>query len=89
VFPDVDQCKSAVTHHAILHDHAFQIVEKDKVRFRAICKKADQGCNWKFFIYKQEIPWLHDKFNIFMSIAVSKYIFIPFFSKLLTRTVLL
>ena len=35
VFPDVDQCKSAVTHHAILHDHAFEIVKKDKSRFRA------------------------------------------------------
>ena len=49
VFPDVDQCKSAVTHHAILNDHAFEIVKKDKSRFRAICKRANQGCKWKFF----------------------------------------
>jgi len=49
VFPDVDQCKSAVTHHAILNDHAFEIVKKDKCRFRAICKRADKGCQWKFF----------------------------------------
>jgi hypothetical protein len=49
VFPDVDQCKSAVTHHAILNDHAFEIVKKDKSRFRAICKSAEQGCQWKFF----------------------------------------
>ena len=28
VFPDVDQCKLAVTHHAILHDHAFNIIKK-------------------------------------------------------------
>jgi hypothetical protein len=28
VFLDVDQCKSTVTHHAILHDHAFKIVKK-------------------------------------------------------------
>jgi len=48
-FPDVDQCKSAVTHHAILNDHAFEIVKKDKCRFRAICKRADKGCQWKFF----------------------------------------
>ena len=41
VFPDVDQCKSAVTHHAILNDHAFEIVKKDKSRFRAICKRAN------------------------------------------------
>jgi hypothetical protein len=41
VFPDVDQCKSAVTHHAILHDHAFDIVKNDKSRFRAKCKRAD------------------------------------------------
>ena len=44
VFPDVDQCKSVVTHHAILNDHAFEIVKKDKSRFRAICKRANQGC---------------------------------------------
>ena len=28
VFLDVDQCKLAVTHHAILHDHAFNIIKK-------------------------------------------------------------
>jgi len=49
VFPDVDQCKSAVTHHAILNDHAFEIVKKDKTRFRAKCKRADRGCKWTFF----------------------------------------
>ena len=49
VFPDVDQCKFAVTHHAILHDHAFEIVKKDKSRFRAKCKRANQGCKWTFF----------------------------------------
>ena len=49
VFPDVDQCKSAITHHAILHDHAFEIVKKDKSRFRAKCKRANQGCKWTFF----------------------------------------
>ena len=49
VFPDVDQCKSAVTHHAILNDYAFEIVKKDKTRFRAKCKRADRGCKWTFF----------------------------------------
>lgn len=49
MFPDVDQCKSAVTHRAILNDHAYQIVKKDRRRFRAICKRAKEGCNWKFF----------------------------------------
>ena len=49
VFLDVDQCKSAVTHHAILNDHAFEIVKKDKTRFRAKCKRADRGCKWTFF----------------------------------------
>ena len=48
VFLDVDQCKSVVTHHAILHDHAFKIVKKDQERFRAICKRADKGCKWTF-----------------------------------------
>jgi hypothetical protein len=49
VFPDVDQCKSAVTHYSILHDHAFEIVKKDQTRFRAKCMSADMGCEWKFF----------------------------------------
>lgn len=49
VFPDVDQCKLAVTHHAVLHDHAFHTVQKDKTIFRAICKRAEQGCKWNFF----------------------------------------
>ena len=48
VFPDVDQCKSAVTHHAILHDHAFKVVKKDQERFRAIYKRADKSCKWTF-----------------------------------------
>ncbi|XP_021316765.1 uncharacterized protein LOC110435495 isoform X2 [Sorghum bicolor] len=49
VFPDVDQCKAAVTHHAILNDHAFKIKQKDQTRFRAICKRANEGCKWRFF----------------------------------------
>ena len=49
VFSDTDQCKSAVTHHCILNDHAFHIVKKDKKRFRAICKRADKGCKWTFY----------------------------------------
>jgi hypothetical protein len=28
VFPDVDQCKLVVTHHVILHDHAFNTMKK-------------------------------------------------------------
>ncbi|XP_052158155.1 uncharacterized protein LOC127775884 [Oryza glaberrima] len=49
VFADVDQCKLAVTHHDILNDHAFETVKKDKKRFRAICKRAEEGCKWCFF----------------------------------------
>jgi hypothetical protein len=49
VFPDVDQCKSAFTHHAILNDHAFETIKKDQSRFRAKCKRANQGCKWTFF----------------------------------------
>jgi len=48
VFPDVDQCKFAVTYHAILHDHAFKTVIINKKRFRAICKRANKGCKWTF-----------------------------------------
>jgi hypothetical protein len=49
VFRDTDQCKSTVTHHAILNDHAYEIVKKDKTRFRAQCKRANEGCKWKFY----------------------------------------
>jgi len=49
IFPDTDQCKLAVTHHAVLHDHAFDIVKKDRIRFRAKCKRAEQGCKLTFF----------------------------------------
>ncbi|EEE62772.1 hypothetical protein OsJ_17575 [Oryza sativa Japonica Group] len=43
VFLYVNQCKSAVTHHCILNDHAFDIIKKDKKRFRAQGKITDQG----------------------------------------------
>ena len=46
VFPDTDQCKLAVTHHAVLHDHAFDIMKKDTTRFRAKCKRAKQECKY-------------------------------------------
>ena len=49
VFPDVTQCKSALTQHAILNDYAFHTVKKDHERFRAKCVRADKGCNWTFF----------------------------------------
>jgi len=49
VFPDVKQCKSALTQHAILNDYAFRTVKKDHERFRAKCVRADKGCNWTFF----------------------------------------
>jgi hypothetical protein len=49
VFPDTDQCKSAVTHHAILNDHAYETMKKDKTRFRAKCKRANEDFKWKFY----------------------------------------
>jgi hypothetical protein len=33
IFPDVDQWKLAVTHHAILNDYGFQTVKKCSKRF--------------------------------------------------------
>jgi hypothetical protein len=48
VFPDVNQCKYAVTYHAILNDHAFETVKKDRKRFRVTCKRATEGCKWTF-----------------------------------------
>jgi hypothetical protein len=58
VFPDVNQCKSALTQHAILNDYAFRTVKKDKTRFRAKCLRAHKGCKWFFCICQQEIPWM-------------------------------
>ena len=49
VFRDVNQCKSALTQHAILNDYAFRSVKKDNERYRAKCMRADQGCKWTFF----------------------------------------
>lgn len=49
VFPDVKQCKEAVTQHDILNDHAFRATRTDKEKFRAVCKREDKGCNWKFY----------------------------------------
>lgn len=49
IYPDVNSVKSALTHHAILTDYAFCTIKKDKSRFRAKCKKVEQGCKWTFF----------------------------------------
>jgi hypothetical protein len=51
LFPDVNQCKSALTQHAILNDYGFRTVKKDNGRFRAKCFRADQGCEWTFFCF--------------------------------------
>jgi hypothetical protein len=63
VFPDTDQCKSAVTHHAILNDHAYETMKKDKTRFRAKCKRANEDFKWKFCMYKSEVHWLQGNFQ--------------------------
>jgi hypothetical protein len=49
MFQDVDECKSVVTHHAILNDYAYETVKKCKKRFRAKCKRANKGCKWQFY----------------------------------------
>jgi hypothetical protein len=49
VFPDMNQCKSALTQHAILNDYAFCTVKKDNKQFRAKCLRANRGCKWIFF----------------------------------------
>ncbi|KAK3144939.1 hypothetical protein QOZ80_4AG0320050 [Eleusine coracana subsp. coracana] len=48
IFSDVDSCKAAVTHHAILNDFAFKTEKKDSERFRAYCYHKDSSCQWKF-----------------------------------------
>lgn len=49
IFPDTKECQSAVTQWCILHDHAYQRVNKDNTRFTAKCKRWEKGCNWKFY----------------------------------------
>ena len=49
VFPDVNQCKSVLTQHAILNDYVFHTVKKDNERFRAKCLRDDKGCEWTFY----------------------------------------
>jgi hypothetical protein len=49
VFPDVNQCKSALTQHAILNDYGFYTMKKDNERYRAKCLRAKKGCEWTFF----------------------------------------
>jgi hypothetical protein len=69
VFPDVNQCKSALTHHAILNDYAFYTVKKDNKRFRAKCLRAEQGCKWTFFASTSKKKY----------IGCKVYYFIPLF----------
>jgi hypothetical protein len=49
VFPDVNQCKSMLTQHAILNDYSFRTVKKDNEQFRAKCLRAKKGCEWTFY----------------------------------------
>ena len=49
VFPDVNQCKSALTQRAILNDYVFHTMKKDNKRFRAKCLRADKGYEWTFY----------------------------------------
>ena len=61
VFPDVDQCKSAVTHHAILRDHAFHIVKKTRKDLRPYARELNNVASGPFCICKQEICWMQGK----------------------------
>ena len=59
VFPDVDQCKLAVTPHAILHDHAFNIVKKTRQDLGPYARELIMVVSGLFFcIYKQEMRWV-------------------------------
>jgi hypothetical protein len=48
VFSDTKECKSAVLHHVVLHDHVFHTIKINRSRFTARCMKADEGCPWWF-----------------------------------------
>jgi hypothetical protein len=48
LFSDTKECKSAVLHHAVLHDHAFHTIKMDRSRFTPRCMKLDEGCPWRF-----------------------------------------
>jgi len=62
VFPDVDQCMSAGTHHAILHDHAFKVVKKDSEPYARELIRVVSGL---FHVYKQEVRWMQGNFVLF------------------------
>jgi hypothetical protein len=49
VFPDVKQCKEEVTHHAIIHNHAFKPTRTDHNKFRVVCQRANKGCKRRFY----------------------------------------
>jgi hypothetical protein len=49
VFPDVKQCKEAVTQHTIIYDHTFRPTRTDHNKFRALCKRAYKDCKWRFY----------------------------------------
>ncbi|TVU10004.1 hypothetical protein EJB05_43507 [Eragrostis curvula] len=64
VFPDVKQCREAVTHHAIINNHAFKPTRTDSDKFRAVCKRADQGCKWKFYATTSKKKYIGCKVKI-------------------------
>jgi hypothetical protein len=79
VFPDVKQCKEAVTQHAIIHDHAFKATRTDHNKFRAVCKRADKGCKWRFYATTSKNKYIGCKVKyiytcIFMCCSKNKYI---------------
>jgi hypothetical protein len=63
VFLDTKQCKTSMLHHAILKDHAFDIVKIDPTRFTAKCKRADEGCKWQFHASTSKRSYIGCKVN--------------------------
>ena len=53
VVPDMDRCKSTVTHHAILNDHAFHMVKKERKDLGPYARELDKVASGPFCICKQ------------------------------------
>jgi hypothetical protein len=67
VFPDVNQCKSALTQHAILNEYGFHTVKKDNERYRAKWLRAEKGCEWTFFASTSKTKYVGCKVKQFLS----------------------
>jgi hypothetical protein len=74
VFPDVKQCKEAVTQHTIIYDHAFRPTRADHNKFRALCKRAYKDCKWRFYATTSKNKYIGCKVKICSFLCVHVFL---------------